>query len=83
MPESRSARAHAANPLNWSPANKSWLVFILSALLHTEYLIWTLVVLDEPAARTFMDIERTRRILPVTAGSALNRSRWSRASSLK
>jgi diguanylate cyclase (GGDEF)-like protein len=67
----RWSRWSSANPLNWSPANKAWLVFLLSAVLHTEYLGWALVVLDEPAARAFMDLERVAHVLPLVFGLTL------------
>lgn len=62
----KSIGKRLGNPLNWRPGDKAFLVFVLTAILHTEYLVWTLLVLELPGAREFMDIEATRRILPVS-----------------
>lgn len=67
-PTTATAYGRALNPLHWSSANRAWLVFFLSAVVHTESLIWTLIILDEPAAHGFLNLESMRYILPITAG---------------
>lgn len=66
-----SRRWHLSNPLNWSPGDKSWLVFGISALLHSEYVIWTWVVLNEPVTRRFMDHAETRESFPLVTTLAV------------
>lgn len=60
--------SRSVNPLNWSPANKAWLVFMITALLHSEYLLWSAIVLHEPAAAGFMNLELVRTLMPALIG---------------
>ena len=64
MPIMQSARSQISNLLNWPPGNKAWLAYTLLALMHTQYLIWNLLVLELPSAAAYIDLEQSRRILP-------------------
>lgn len=43
------------NPLEWSSAGKCWLLLLMTAILHTEYLLWGLSLTRDPSPLVNVD----------------------------